>query len=108
VCVGSIHFVYMNTAVVNVKIKPKLKTEAQKIAADLGFSLSALINGYLKQLVRTRTVCYSLEGDEPSELLIQALRESEGDRRAGRTEKFDSADEALSFVDRLIDGRRKS
>ena len=90
----------MNTAVVNVKLEPKLKKEAQKVASDLGFSLSSLIKAYLKQLTRTKTVSFTSITEEPSEYLIQSLKESEADRRAGRVSpSFDSAEDAISWLE---------
>ena len=93
----------MNTAVINIKTDPKIKKKAQGVASELGFSLSSLINGYLKQLVKTKTVNFSLVDEEPSEYMKQALRESEEDRKNGRYNSFESADEALAFIDRIID-----
>jgi len=92
----------MNTAVINIKTDPKLKAEAQKTASELGFSLSALINGYLNQLTKTKAVHFSLYDEEPSEYMIQALRESEEERRGGKYKSFDSIDKALGFIDSII------
>ena len=97
-----------NTAVVNIKTNPKTKAKAQKIASELGFSLSSLINGYLKQLVKTKAIHFSLVQEEPSEYMIQAIRESEEDRRVGRYKSFGSADKALNFVDKIINENKKS
>jgi antitoxin component of RelBE/YafQ-DinJ toxin-antitoxin module len=41
----------MYTAVINVKTHPEIKSQAKKIAEELGFSLSSLVNAYLKQLI---------------------------------------------------------
>ena len=98
----------MSTAVINIKTDPKVKAKAQKIASELGFSLSALINGYLSQLIKTKTVHFTASEEIPSEYMIQALRESEEDRRKKRFKSFDSADEALAYVDKIIDENRKS
>lgn len=98
----------MNTAVINIKTDPKVKAKAQKIASSLGFSLSALINGYLNQLIRTKTVHFSVTEEVPSEYMIQALRESEEDRKRRRYKSFRSADEALEFVDKIIDESKKN
>lgn len=74
----------MNTAVINIKTDSKIKKQAQKVAGDLGFSLSSLINGYLKQLVRTKGIQFSLvDNEEPSDYLVRALHESETDVAAG-------------------------
>ena len=92
----------MATAVINIKTDPEVKAGAQAIASKLGFSLSALINGYLNQLVKTKTVHFSLAEDEPSEYLVQALRESEENRKRGKFYSFTSPDSALGFIDNII------
>ena len=89
----------MNTAVINIKTNVVVKKKAQKIASELGFSLSALINGYLKQLIQTKTVHFSASEEIPSEYMIQALREAEEDRRKGRTSpSFDNAKDAIGWL----------
>ena len=37
----------MKTAMLNIKIDPRVKKDAVKVAEDLGFSLSAIINASL-------------------------------------------------------------
>ena len=92
----------MKTAVINVKTEADLKAQAQAVAADLGFSLSSLINAFLKNLARTRAINFSAS-EEPSDYLIQALKESEADRKAGRYHSFSSADDAIAFLDNIIE-----
>ncbi len=92
----------MKTAVINIKTDSKVKAEAQKIASELGFSLSSLINGYLRQLIKTKTVNFSLTGKEPSELLIKAIKEAERERESGDYYSFDNADQALEYIDKII------
>ncbi|PJC22071.1 MAG: type II toxin-antitoxin system antitoxin, RelB/DinJ family, partial [Candidatus Yonathbacteria bacterium CG_4_9_14_0_2_um_filter_43_16] len=41
----------MKTAMINIKTDKAVKEEAQKLAAELGFSLSALVTASLKQFV---------------------------------------------------------
>ena len=96
----------MNTAVVNVKVDPQVKREAKKVANDLGISLSGAINGFLKHLVRTKTIHFSLS-EEPSDYLINSLKESRGDIRAGRVVSFDDPDKALAFLDKMINDEQK-
>jgi antitoxin component of RelBE/YafQ-DinJ toxin-antitoxin module len=43
--------VVMNSTVINVKTDPKLKMQAQKLASQMGVSLSAVINAGLKKFV---------------------------------------------------------
>jgi len=96
----------MNTAVINIKIDPKIKKDAKKMAAQLGFSLSALLNGYLRHFLKTKSVHFSLN-EEPTEYLLKTLRESEEDRLAGRVVSFDDPQKGLKFLDTMIDDERK-
>jgi len=73
----------MKTSVLNIKIDPKLKHEAQKVADQLGFSLSAIINASLKNLARSKTVSYSLL--EPTPLLKNAINSARKDRALGKS-----------------------
>jgi|Napbiome12C3dose_1001474.scaffolds.fasta_scaffold00001_201 DNA-damage-inducible protein J len=89
----------MNTAVVNVKVNPKVKREAQKIAEQLGLSLSSLINGYLKQIIRTKRVSFDLSY-EPTDYLTQALEEAKKDREEGFVSpSFDNVKDAITWLD---------
>lgn len=74
----------MNAAVINIRTDINLKMAAQEVADNLGFSLSSLVNAYLKSLVKTKTVYYS-DVEEPNEYLKAAIREAEEDLRLGRT-----------------------
>lgn len=94
--------IIMNTSVINIKTNPEIKANAQKVANNLGFSLSALINGYLRQLVKTKTAHFSLSENTPSEYMLNALKESERDVKIGRSRKFASSKAAISFLDKLI------
>lgn len=49
----------MNTAVINIKVEPRVKKEAQKVAREMGLSLSALINGLLVEVVKTKMIIFS-------------------------------------------------
>ncbi|MEW6087878.1 MAG: type II toxin-antitoxin system RelB/DinJ family antitoxin [bacterium] len=45
--------------VINVKTDRDVKQNAQKLANDLGLSLSAVINAFLKQFIRNQEVYFS-------------------------------------------------
>lgn len=97
----------MNTAIVNVKVNPKIKKDAQKIAEDLGLSLSSLINGYLRHLIRTKTVTFSLS-EEPTEYMLEALKQSKEDIKAGRVISFKKPAYALNYLDKIIANEKRS
>ncbi|MFA5995892.1 MAG: type II toxin-antitoxin system RelB/DinJ family antitoxin [Patescibacteria group bacterium] len=90
----------MATTTMSIKIDAQVKQSAQQIAADLGLSLSGVVNGFLKQFVRTKAVHFSLEEKEiPSPYLIKALRESQEDIAAGRVSPaFDNAEDAIKWL----------
>jgi len=73
----------MKTSALSIKIDPKVKHDAQKIADELGFTLSAIINASLKNMVRSKTVSYSLL--EPTPLLQNAIKSARADRAKGKS-----------------------
>ena len=88
----------MNTAVINIKTEVSTKKQAQRIASELGVSLSSIINAYLKQFVRTRRIEFDLR-EEPSDYLLQSLKESQEDIKAGRVPpKFTNAEDAIKWL----------
>ena len=88
----------MNTAVINIRTNARVKSQAQKIAADLGMSLSGLINGFIKQLIRTKRVEFDLD-ENPSKYLIESLKQSEKEFKEGKTSPaFDNVDDAISWL----------
>ncbi len=96
----------MNTAIINIKISPKEKQEAQAVAESLGIPLSNIIKGFIKQFVRTKTITFSAE--EPNEYFIQSLKQSERDVKAGRVVSFTSGKEALKYLDQEIKNDTKT
>jgi len=72
----------MKTSALSIKIDPKVKYEAQKVANQLGFSLSAVVNASLKKLAREKTISYSLL--EPSPMLKRAIESARRDRKKGK------------------------
>lgn len=64
------------TSTVIVKTDSKLKAKAQKTAADLGLTLSAVVNGYLKDFVQSKSILFkdpygSLPGEPITEKEIK-------------------------------------
>lgn len=88
-----------NSAVINIRTDIKVKTKAREIAEKLGLSLSAVINAYLKQLIRTKSVTFKLQ-EEPSEFLIKSLRASQKDIKNGFVSPtFDNIKDADAWLD---------
>lgn len=90
----------MNTVAVNIRTQPEVKAKAQKIARNLGFSLSSLMDAWLRQFARTKRVSFSAEEERPSKYLIESLKKSEEDIKAGRVSPgFDNAADAIKWLD---------
>lgn len=92
----------MSSAVVNVKVDPKVKKDAQKIAGELGFSLSALVKAYLRQLIKTKKVSFSVSPGKPTGYLLESIGESEKQRKKGKVISFKNAREAIKYLDEII------
>lgn len=91
----------MNTASILIKTDPKIKKEAQKTAGELGFSLSSILNAFLRQLVKTKTVSFSAkELDEiPNEYFRNAIKKARKERKQGKVSPvFDNADDAIAWL----------
>ncbi|MFH1946616.1 MAG: type II toxin-antitoxin system RelB/DinJ family antitoxin [Candidatus Magasanikbacteria bacterium] len=91
----------MKSAMITLKIDPKTKKEAKQVAEDLGFSLSSLLNGFLKDLIYNREINFSRK-EEPSDYLIEAIREAEEERKKGNYYSFEDSQKAIDFLDDLI------
>jgi antitoxin component of RelBE/YafQ-DinJ toxin-antitoxin module len=88
--------VVMNSTVINVKTDPKLKMQAQKLASQMGVSLSAVINAGLKKFVSDQELNLS-DSYAPSGYLEDILEELESGKINKKT--FNNAADALAFLD---------
>ncbi len=73
----------MKTTMINIKTDKKVKEEAQKLAEELGFTLSSFVTASLKQFIRTRSVEFSA-GYRMTTHLEAIVKEAEEDFRKGR------------------------
>lgn len=89
----------MNTSVINIKTEASTKSQAQKVASALGLSLSALINAYLKELIKTKRVEFSVE-QTPSPYLIKAIKQAQANSNKGKVSpSFKSAKDAIAWLE---------
>jgi len=90
----------MKTSVINIKTDPKTKQRAHQIADEIGFSLSAVLNAYLKQMIKDRSVSFSTNPkEEPSEWLINELKQAEKERKIGYVSPtFDDFEESIAWL----------
>ncbi len=84
---------------INIKTDREVKISAQKLAKELGLSLSAVINAYLKQFVRSQAVDFSV-APQMSPKLEKLLDQVEYDLARGKniSGPFDSVDEFMKSL----------
>jgi len=91
----------MNTTAIYIKTEPQLKAKAQKVASQLGLSLSALINAWLKQLIKTKTVTFSSYDEYPNEATRKILRQAELNWKKGNhSPLFKTGKEAVAWLEK--------
>ena len=73
----------MKTTMINIKTDKKVKEDAQKLAEELGFTLSGLITASLKQFIRTRSVSFS-DSYRMTPYLEGIIKGAEEDLKKGR------------------------
>jgi addiction module RelB/DinJ family antitoxin len=95
------HYVYMNTTSLHIKIEEDIKRQAQNTASQLGLSLSAVTKVLLKQFIRTRRLSVGAS-EIPNEYLSRSLKQSEEGIKAGRVHSFASAKDALEYLGKEI------
>ena len=89
----------MNTASVLFRTEPEIKTKAQKTANELGISLSVVLNGFLREFVRTKTITFTTE--ELTMYAKEGLKKSMDDLHAGKASPtFKSAKESIAWLEK--------
>lgn len=73
----------MKTTMINIKADKEVKEQAQKLAEELGFSLSSFITASLKQFIRAREMRFSAS-HRMTPYLEGVIREAEDDIKANR------------------------
>ena len=91
----------MNTAVINIKTQPEVKAQAQKIARQIGVSLSSLINAYLKQFIKTKTATFTANDEIPNKHTRAILKRAEENYKKGNTSPaFKTGEEAVLWLEK--------
>lgn len=92
----------MDTAIINIRTQTNVKVQLQKVSEELGLTVSALINGLIKQVIRTKRVEFEARPEIPNASMIKMLKESEEDYKNGDFYSFEKPKEALAFFDKII------
>lgn len=92
----------MNYAVITTKIDPQTKQDAQKTAERLGMPLSVVIKAFLRHFIKTKTVTFSVRGDEyPNEYLKSVIRQAEENLKKGKhSPTFRTGKETVAWLEK--------
>lgn len=96
----------MKTTMINIKADSKVKEEVQSILEEMGLSLSGVINAFLKNLIRTREVRFTA-GNKMTPYLERVIEESERDFKEGKLGKPMALEEALNYLDKVSESKKK-
>lgn len=92
----------MAKTIINIKTERDVKENAQKLAQDLGLSLSDVLNASLRNFVRSREVYFS---DIPQmipefERFVGTI-EKDLKKKKNLSPAFDSTEKAIGYIDSL-------
>lgn len=73
----------MAKTILNVKTDKDVKERAQILAKELGLPLSTVVNAFLKQFIREKTVAFS-SGYTMTPYLERVIEKAEADRKIGK------------------------
>lgn len=89
----------MTKTTINIKADKEVKVQAQKVAENLGMPLSTVINAYLKQLIRTKEVHFSVEGElKPSVKKRFAQLRKDAIMGKNLSPAFKNAEDAIRYL----------
>ncbi len=91
----------MNTASILIKTDPHVKEKAQKIAEEMGVSLTSVINRYLKHFITTRTITFTADEDEiPNEYFKKTLAKARKNWKEGKGSPiFHTGEETVKWLE---------
>ncbi len=86
--------------IINIKADREVKEGAQKLAKELGVPLSTIINAYLKDFIRNRSVTLSM-APRMSRQLESLVGRVEKDMKTGKniSGPFNSVEELIEHLD---------
>ncbi len=91
----------MNT-VLNVKVDPHIKSQAQKTAKELGVPLSIVVNTYLREFVHTKELYISSKTYRMTPYLEKIIEKAEKNIATGKnlSPGFDNIDDFIEYLDK--------
>lgn len=89
-------------ATINIKADKEIKENAQKVAKELGMPLSVVVNAFLKDFIRNRSIAFSaIPNMTPTLETLLGKVEKDITEDKNISKPFRSAEEANSYLDDL-------
>ena len=87
---------------INIKADKEVKESAQELARELGMPLSTVINAFLKDFIRSRSIAFS-SIPKMTPYLEEVLGSVENDIKDNKNMSpgFNNADDAMAYLDKL-------
>ena len=79
------------SSTITVRVDDKTKKEAATVFKNVGLDMSAAINVFLKQAIRSNGIPFPVSADTPNKVTVQAIKEAEKGEKAS----FSSIDELM-------------
>ncbi|MEK7541675.1 MAG: type II toxin-antitoxin system RelB/DinJ family antitoxin [Patescibacteria group bacterium] len=85
---------------ISIKADPEVKTRAQRVAKEIGIPLSTIINAYLKQLGREKSINFAVPL-RPNKKTARAIRQADKDYKKGVniSPVFETSEEMDAYLD---------
>ena len=84
---------------VNLKIDTHIKEKAQKMAQELGLSLSSVVNATLSQFARTGELQLSV-APRMTPFLEDIVKEARAEYKAGKLKVYENADDFIASLNK--------
>ncbi|MBQ9360711.1 MAG: type II toxin-antitoxin system RelB/DinJ family antitoxin [Lachnospiraceae bacterium] len=79
------------SSTITVRVEEKVKKAANDVFKEVGMDMSTAINVYLKQVIRSNGIPFTVSADIPNEVTIKAIKAAE----QGEMASFSSIDELM-------------
>ena len=79
------------SSTITVRVDDKTKKEAATVFKNVGLDMSAAINVFLKQAIRSNGIPFPVSADTPNKVTVQAIKEAE----KGEMASLSSLDELM-------------
>ncbi len=88
---------------ISIKADPEVKVRAQRVAKEIGIPLSTIINAYLKQLGREKSINFAVPL-RPNKKTARLLKKAERDYKKGVniSPAFENAEDAIAYLHRPL------